>query len=254
MMGRAAAVAASAFALVACNSGGTIATPYEEPPPDLSPGGVFYGVEVVGGDSVADMLALVTESGEGLVVREDGLYARGHVHMDQATASGSFVAGFPVGETFEDGSQSATGGFNGTVREGESLTYAFRRTTTAGTEVTGEAILEYSSVYEQGSSLSAVAGTYTSGSNTATIGVTGSLYAEDWQTGCVANGNVTPAHRDYNLYRVYFWYENCEDDHAVLNGAEFRGLFMLDGNMAIGGALGTADGVDYAVPIEYAGS
>jgi hypothetical protein len=84
-------------------------------------------------------------------------------------------------------------------------------------------------VYNQGSALSLVAGTWAMpGGSAATIGDSGTISGRDATTGCTISGRVSVNSPTVDLYNVVARYSGCTGASATLNGLALSGLGMLD--------------------------
>ncbi len=88
--------------------------------------------------------------------------------------------------------------------------------------------LDYVPIYERDSSLATIAGMYDDGFVVTNIAADGTIFAQDWFTGCVTNGQVSIINPNFNLYDFQFGYSNCTGQDAILNGSSFVGIGTLD--------------------------
>ncbi|MEI6872644.1 MAG: hypothetical protein WCL08_10215, partial [Verrucomicrobiota bacterium] len=123
----------------------------------VSPGGIWEGTESVTGLSIK---GLVTESGDMRFIRADGTQYVGSVVTQGNALTGTFTGYLPSGFFYTDGSNHGTGTISGQVNPRQSVTATTNFSTANGTKTTGTLSLSYNKLYENGSSLSALAGTY----------------------------------------------------------------------------------------------
>jgi hypothetical protein len=101
-------------------------------------------------------------------------------------------------------------------------------TTTAGQDQI-TVTLNYDAIYERDSSLATIASLYDDGSGIVTdIASYGMIFEQDPVLGCVTIGQVSIIDPDFNLYDFQFGLSNCTGPDAILNGASFVGLGLLD--------------------------
>ena len=237
--------------LASCGGGGGYGGGNTSPPPaNASPGGIWNGTESVSGLQVT---GLVDESGDFHFIRSDGVQYVGAAVTSGNSITANINGYTPFGTTFPDGSTHGTGTVSGTISARVSITANTSFTTDKGTVTNGTLNLTFNQLYNQPSSLATIAGNYTdtSSGDTVSIDAAGVITAQDPNTGCVINGNVTIINASYNAYGVQITYANCVGAAAVLNGVTFNGLATLDTNtnpvQAIAGVTGSAGGVSYAI-------
>lgn len=220
------------------------------PPPNASPGGIWMGT-----DSVTNLAVegLVDENGEAHFIRADGVQYIATVTTSGDSFSAHVDAYTPLGTAFPDGSIHATGTVAGTINERVSITATTNFTTDKGSVTNGTLDLTFNQLYDQPSSLAAIAGNYTDVSSGATVSLNanGVIFAQDATTGCVVNGNVTIIDATYNAYGISVGYASCTGASSVLNGTTLTGLATLDQSVnpaqVIAGVSGTNGGVTYAI-------
>jgi hypothetical protein len=236
--------------LASCGGGGGYGGGNNSTPPNASPGGIWMGTDSITGLAVE---GIIDEGGEGHFIRSDGVQYIGTAITSGNSFSANVDAYTALGTTFPDGSSHATGTVTGTIDERVSITADTNFTTDKGTVTNGTLNLTFSQLYNQPSSLAAIAGNYTDvASGTAvSVDASGVISAQDANTGCVINGNVTLIDAAYNAYGVQVSYANCLGTAAVLNGATLTGLAALDTSsnpvQVIAGVSGTNGGVTYAI-------
>ncbi len=214
---------------VACGGGGSGAAPTPLPPPVIneSPGGIWAGIDS-DGDPV---IALVTETGRFHFSDAFGNQGSGTLSVSNGNeVSANFQLVTPLfGPSFPDGTTLADCTLSGTVTERQIMSVTVNCTTTAGLQdqitVTP---LDYVPIYERDSSLATIAGMYDDGFVVTNIAADGTIFAQDWFTGCVTSGQVSIINPNFNLYDFQFGYSNCTGPDAFLNGASFIGIGTLD--------------------------
>jgi hypothetical protein len=215
------------------------------PWPDQKIGGFWTGVSFDWGidtpgssPTKLDILGLVAEDGRAYFIRDDWTMYWGDLFTGGKWVEGSIEGGIVLGAAsfgyaFWDGSTSATGGADGPlIEERLSLAGDFLLGSAAGKGWWVSMDLRYDSGYEDGSSLSTIAGNYADPTGLVggihggvlNIAENGTLFIQSASTGCVANGNVALIDAAYNAYEINFAYSNCGAADAVLNGTTFTGL------------------------------
>ena len=203
-------VIAGSSLLVGCSSGsngpcGTAAC--NLPPPGT--GGVFEGT-VQGTPAVA----IFADNGDMRIGVQNGTYYHLTV-APQAPISGSYFA-YSTGAAFPNGTDSTTGTVSAT--EGAS---SMTGTLTDHSGATATFMLNYDTVYNDGSGLSQLAGTWSYTANgfslTATISSNGTFTAVD-SSGCSYAGTFTQIDAKYDVY--------AENHALTCNGVEtaYNGL------------------------------
>ena len=242
--------ACALFLLASCGGGGGYGGGNNPAPINASPGGIWNGTESVSGLQVT---GLVDESGDFHFIRSDGVQYVGTAVTSGNSITANINGYTPFGTAFSDGSTHGTGTVSGTIGARVSITANTTFKTDNGTVTNGTLNLTFNQLYDQPSSLATIAGNYTdtSSGDTVSIDAAGVITAQDANTGCVINGNVTIINASYSAYGVQATYANCLGAAAVLNGVTFNGLATLDRNVnpvqAIAGVTGSAGGVTYAI-------
>lgn len=233
--------------ITSCGGGGGGSAP-PPPPADQAIGGVWVGTDSSG----LEILALSTESGRVHWVApntgEQG-FGTGSVNGTAVTINYTYVA--PQGFTLADGSTSAVCSATGTIQERQSLTVTTNCTTDLGGTFSNSASLTYDPLYDRDSSLSVIAGNYDDFGLVLNVNANGVMFEQDPATGCVVNGQVSIINSQFNAYDVSITYSNCVGNFAVLNGATFTGLGILDNTVtpeqAVVGLTGTVGGVIFSI-------
>ena len=238
----------AAMAVLVCGCGGGGGGSAPPPPANQAIGGAWVGTDSSG----LAIFALSTESGRVHWVAPDTGeqgFGTGSVNGTAVTINYTYVA--PLGFTLADGSTSATCSATGTIQERQSLAVTVNCTTSLGGTFSNSASLTYDPLYDRDSSLSVIAGNYDDFGLVVNIDANGVIFEQDPFTGCVINGQVSIINSQFNAYDVSITYSNCVGNFAVLNGAIFTGLAILDNTVipeqvivALTGAVG---GVTYSV-------
>lgn len=206
--------------------GGSSNTPPPPPPVNASAGGIWEGITSDG----AQVLGLVTETGEFHFLQDDGVQYFGTAVTSQNAVSANFTGVTEFGTAFLDGSTSGTGTLTGTVQERMSLSGTSNFRTAAGNSNVSTVTLTYNVIYERDSSLVTIAGNFTevTTGDVVNINANGAAFMQDPVSGCVINGTVSIIDSRFNAYRVQYTYSSCQGQYAVLNGSTFRGLAALN--------------------------
>lgn len=210
--------------------GGGSSAPPPAPPPPPPPSNQAIGGAWVGSDSNGlEILALVTEDGRvhwvAPTTGEQG-FGTGSVNGNDVTFDYTFVA--PLGFTLDDGSTSATCTATGTIQERQSLAVTTNCTTNTGGTFSNSAALVYDTVYDRDSSLAVISGNYDDFGLVISVDANGVIFEQDPFTGCVTNGQVSIINSQFNAYDVSITFSSCLGNLALLNGATFTGLAILD--------------------------
>ncbi len=218
-----------AILLSACGGGGGSSPPPPPPPPpvaNVSPGGIWSGVDSNGDD----ILAIVTETGRFHFLTLDDLsQGSGIVSVSNVNnLSGNFQLVTQLGFVFPDGTTLANCTLSGTVTERQTMTVTVDCTTTAGIQSQATATLSYDAIYDLDSSLAIIAGNFQGITAVFNIAGDGTIFAQNAVTGCVINGQVNIINGAFNAYDVGFTYSNCLGQAAILNGSNFSGIAALD--------------------------
>lgn len=242
MIGRNLGLTVLVGALVGCGGGGGSSNAPPPPPPvNASAGGIWEGTTSDG----AQILGLVTESGEFHFLQDDGVQYFGTVVTSQNAVSANFTGVTEFGADFPYGSTSGTGTLTGTVQERMSLSGTSNFRSALGNSKVSTVTLTYTALYERDSSLATIAGNFTEvgTGDVMSINASGVAFMQYPGSGCVINGTVAIIDGRFNAYRVQYTYSSCQGQNAVLNGATFRGLAELDNTAApeqlVVGATGT---------------
>lgn len=208
-----------------------------------SPGGIWRGTESISGLSVT---GIIDESGNFQFVRADGVQYVGAATVSGTTLTANLEAIVPLGFTFADGSHHGAGSISGTLTARSAITSTTKFQTDLGnTAQDGTLNLTFDALYNKASSLSTLAGNFVDASNSnlaVTVRTDGTVFAQDPNSGCVLNGNVTIINASYNAYKIQFTYGNCAGEAMPLNGVSFSGLATLDTTLSPQQALVAATG------------
>jgi hypothetical protein len=96
--------------------------------------------------------------------------------------------------------------------------------------------LNYQAIYQLGSSLDMLTGTWTDssdpGADVVNVDATGMITGQDGgASGCVYSGQVTLIDPNYNVYDIEWTYSSCNGD-SELDGATFSGLGAIDNTVS----------------------
>ena len=198
----------------------------EPPAPEASPGGLWQGTSSLG----LEVVGLVTESGQFHFIQAGSAQLVGTLTTSHDGLSANFVGYVPFGEKLGDGSTTGVGSLSGNLDERSSLSADISFTTARGAESESTITLSYNPVYEQDSSLGAVAGNYLDTERNVVINVNGDgeLFSQDPRSQCITNGTVSVIDPAFNLYRVEYEFSSCKGHDDILNGTVAEGLAALD--------------------------
>jgi hypothetical protein len=216
--------------------------------PDEAVGGAWVGTEP-GGNQI---LALVTESGRlNWISVDTGEQGFGTVSVQAWATTIEYTLVAPWGFTLADSSTSATCGGGGTISERDHWATPVNCTTSLGGSIESFTDFRYDALYDRDSSLALIAGDYDDSGLVISISATGEIFEQDPASGCVVNGQVSIIDSQFNVYDVSITYSNCTGDEAVLNGAIFTGLGILDDTVvpetAIFGVTGAVGNETYSL-------
>src|SRR5882672_5397056 len=130
---------------------------------DAAVGGSWTGTLTVNGIAY-DAQALSSESGELELLETDSTSSFQAQYWGMINAAGQQLSGSFSGavlnqaEPFSDGSLRGTGTVSGTIHQHSSITATLSFTTALGAAVPGQLSLTYDPAYDQGSSLTTIAG------------------------------------------------------------------------------------------------
>ena len=234
--------------LASCGGGGNGSR--GDPQQNASPGGIWDGSDSA---NPLPVTGVIDESGNLRFIRSDGLQYVGTVVISGTSFSANIDGYMPLGTAFPDGSTHESATVTGTIDPRVSITASDRSMTDKGTVNQGTLTLSFNSLYNQGSSLAAIAGNYAdAGSGTVvSIASDGALFFQDASTGCVVNGNLTIINASYDAYGVRATYASCTGAWAAFNGIAFQGLATLNTSLnpaqVIIALTGSGGGTTYPV-------
>jgi len=211
---------------VACGGGGSGGGAALSPVVNVSPGGIWVGI-----DSDGELvIAFITETGRFHFLDEFGNQGFGVLSVSNGNdVTANFQLVTILGLTFPDGTTLADCTLSGTVTERLTMSVIANCTTTAGLQDQTTVTLDYFPNYERDSSLATITGTYDDGFGIVTdIASDGTIFAQDPVSGCVTNGQVRVIDPAFNAYDFQFEFNNCAGSDAILNGASFVGIGTLD--------------------------
>ena len=207
--------------LAACGGGGS-SDPAQNPPvPDAAVGGLWAGTVT---DNVFNepqfFLGVSTDDGRFRFLSADTLgQFVGTFDASGTSLSGSGVGIAPVGSTWLDDSTTIDIAFTGTISERVSMSGNW----SGGTGETGTFSFAYDGIYERGSSLSTVAGSWVSLDEfnnpvgSITIDAEGRMDAQD-AAGCLYSGDVSIINPSYNAYNLSLTVTSCGEFNGAYSG------------------------------------
>jgi len=209
--------------VTACGGGSSGTDTSTTPPPavvDAKLGGIWEGTirnATIG--SSWQVTGLSLDTGESRFIDELGTQYIANLTVSGSSFSGTFFGVAPQGETFIDGSVVATGNMSGTISERNRISGSY----TVSTGEQGSLELFYNSVYERGSSISLLTGTWIDEAEDAfTVDAQGGIFGQN-SIGCVYAGQASIIDQDFNAYRVQLNVSSC----GTFNGS-YSGLGVLD--------------------------
>lgn len=237
----------SVLILSACGGGGDSSPPSVPPPvANQSPGGIWLGVDSIG----QDIVALVTETGRFHFIADLSSQGAGVLSVSNGNdVDGNFDLVTESGFVFADGTTLANCALSGTVNERQTLTVTVNCTTTAGLQTQTTVALAYEPLYDRNSSLATIAGMFDDGAGgiVTIIAADGTIFEQDPVSGCVTNGQVRIINSNFNAYDIETGFSNCTGQAAILNGATFVGIGVLDNTvnpeLLVIGLTGVVSGV-----------
>jgi 6-phosphogluconolactonase (cycloisomerase 2 family) len=197
----------------------------------VSPGGIWQGTDPISGLAVE---GVITETGSLRFIRSDGAQYVGSVVTAGNSISGTFSGYLPTGYTFPDGSTHGIGTIAGTLTQRQLINATISFTTANGTISSGVGTFNFNPLYNSGSSLAAVAGSYVDPSTGAIINVSasGQISSQDSVTGCTLTGSATIINGNYDAYGETYSFSGCTGAYAYLNGTTATGLGILDATVS----------------------
>jgi hypothetical protein len=187
-------------------------------PQPTNAAGIWEGTAVTGNVTL-DTLGIVTESGEGRFVDENGTqYVIDTFSGNDGNVSLSFTAVAQVGFTFLDGSTVATGKMTGSVEEHGSFTGEYD----LSTGESGTISMTYNPMYERDSSLDKLTGLWDEEFGVASFDPSGSFFMQD-SFGCVFEGQASIVDAQFNAYSLSMTVSSCG---AGVDG-QYTGLGVL---------------------------
>lgn len=181
-------------------------------------GGIWDGVVTYSDSSQEGIVGIVTESGEGVFLSDDGGLTFGNISKSGTSFSGSFTGYAPSGSVFNANGQAVISGtIDGSFSERSRLNI---RSFYQGTQASTSAYA-YDRTYERPSSISKISNTYFYSepgySESITISSVGDISGSN-SDGCVYSGSVSIIDSRFNVYDVSFSVANCGAYGGVFNG------------------------------------
>jgi hypothetical protein len=173
----------------------------------------------------------------------DSVLGQLSISASAVSGSGSFsrinFVTFPAVQidcTYDDGATWGNVDVSGSVGADSTLTLSAQYTTSLGTSIPGTmSAMNFDTLYQQASSLSQVAGTWTSqNGSTLSVNSNGMVSSQDSATGCVVNGQISLVDSSYDAFAVTMTYSGCLESSSTLNGLTATGLAAVD---ASGGSV-----------------
>lgn len=202
-------------------------------PTNASVGGIWFGTDSEGDQ----IIALITETGRFHLLDEFGFQGSGILTVSSANElSADFQTVPPIGVRFADDSFFADCSISGSFAERLTLDASVACTTSQGAESSVTMNLNYQAIYQLGSSLDMLTGTWTDssapGADVVNVDATGMITGQDGgASGCVYSGQVTLIDPNYNVYDIEWTYSSCNGD-SELDGATFSGLGAIDNTVS----------------------
>lgn len=209
-------------ALAACGGGGGSSDPAANlPVPDASVGGLWFGTTT---DNVSSepqfFLGVSTNDGRFRFLSADTLgQFVGSFAADGTNLTGSGVGIAPVGSTWLDNSTTTNISMTGTISERASMSGSW----SGGTGETGTFSFVYDGMYERGSALTTVAGSWVSLDEfdnpigSITVDSAGRMDAQD-AAGCLYSGDLSIINASYNAYDLNLAVTNCGNFNGTYSG------------------------------------
>lgn len=195
------------ISLIACGGGGGSAPAGNNlntdtaPPPDVDANGLWEGTVSQDGVGSYELFGLLHE---GQIIARSysaNVLLIGTYVIDEDNISGSARA-------YELGVEKlGTVNFNGVAVEQSQVMLTF--TSTYG--ASGSVSIFYDPLYERGSSLATIAGSYTSGSETLDISPNGALAVSNTGDGCNIIGSIEIIDPSFNLYKATQTFSGCDN-------------------------------------------
>jgi hypothetical protein len=240
---RAAAFAAASFILSACGGGGSSSSA-SSPPVDhsMDANGIWkVNTTATNGDTVEGVVVIVgatafagskdittgcetiSYTNNVTTNSSDNVTASGVVVLNQASGLGTVC-------NYADGSTSGSFSDSGSVVPASTLTFSNESvTTSAGTTYTDVGpVAQFSTLYNEGSNLAGLAGTYdfnATGGAPLSVDSAGNMTYPTDSSGCSASGTLAildSGHAVYSITGISF--NNC----GVLTGSGYTGYAVLD--------------------------
>ena len=227
-------------ALVACGGGGSEVPAPEQP---ASVGGLWNADYTATNGNAIQGRFLITEDGRFFGLSKNLSNNCVGISYGSLSTSGSTFTGNAVGEiaqfsvggpipacVYPDNSTSSTATVSGSVVTRTSLTITATGTSAYGLALgTTTTTAQFDALYNAGSSLSAIGGSWTGPTgNLLTVSASGQLAAADATTGCTLSGQVSIINSAYDAYSATGTLANCYSSNSVLNGATINALLFID--------------------------
>jgi chitobiase/beta-hexosaminidase-like protein len=239
--------------------------------PEAAAAGIWSGPDAEA--NPVTILGFVTASGQSVFIHVGATNPDIYLYSGAVAVSGttftSALDGFGnYPYKFPDTESTGTGSFDATLTVQHTLNGAFAFTTSApgSTAYPSTWMLNYSSLSLIGSSLAAIAGTYTDANTVAnntpdpilgatiSISATGVIASTPATSGCVMSGTIGTSDPTTNIYEISYSFTGCTGaTWAPLNSVLFSGLAALDpgASQIVTGANGQGGGVQYGLVLAF---
>jgi len=273
-------LAITLISLSGCGGGGSSNGPASVTPPTISNqsvGGIWTSTYTVAsgvGAGIYNGIGIATESGQFYGFTRNTSSGCASLLFGQLNTAGSTVTG--TGNsiivqytsvnginptcTNADGSVSGTMVLTGSVTQRQTLNLTSVETTSAKTVLPAvSTVWSFSNVYNQASSLSAIAGNYKQANtifyaDVFNINSNGVVFGQDPTTKCVFNGQIGIINASYDVYNLTGTFSNCVGNYSVINGISASGLVAKDTSQTpahiIGGLSGTSGSNTYTIAFD----
>lgn len=225
-----------------------------------SAAGIWVGTDSSDG---LQLTGYINVDGQANFYRSDGVQFVGTAQVNGTTLTIPVVGYTQFGSAFPDGSTSGSGTFTGTVSSSSTISGSLPFTTADGTAISYSWSLTFNSLYNNGSALTTISGTYSDGAalvnsgldplsgSSVTVSSAGVLFGQGSSNDCVLNGTITVTDGSYNLYQVSYTLANCTGTYAALNNVQFSGQAEFDTSTSPGRLIivvtGTSTSANYGI-------
>lgn len=240
------------LALSACNGDGSdfsSSSASSSSGANADPEGIWTGVDSITGQ---EGFAIIEASGAFDILLNDGTQYTGQAVVTGTSLVASDQGWVQVAGTspFANSATLGDGTISGVLAAGASIIANTTFTPAGGTKATGTLSLTFDALYNTGSSLAAISGTYINqaGTQSVTISSGGVIFgSQNSVTSCVINGQINLINASYDAYAVSYTYSNCGTGaFNPLNGVLLSGVGVLNtGNSPTQLIIGVTGGSQY---------